>query len=137
MSQPDVSIAAVHQLRRARVLMVGTDARFLRVAGALLAGDGHAVHTSERPSELLELVYRLQTDVVVIDASRSLAQAVHAAASLRALPAPVATILVADKDRIPTLGPPVVAKWGSFDELSARVNSAYDSRSRAMLGNGL
>jgi len=108
------------------VLLVGTDARFLRVAGALLAGEGHVVQTSERLAELLELVYRLQTDVAVIDASGSVPQAARAAASLRALPVPVAAVLVADEDRIPSVGPAVLAKWGCFDELSACVQAAYD-----------
>jgi CheY-like chemotaxis protein len=123
--------AAVHPLRLVRVLLVGTDARFLRVAGALLAGEGHAVQTSERPSELLELVHALQTDVVVIDASSSVGQAARAAASLEALPRPVATVLVADQERIPAVGPTLLAKWGSFDELADRVHGAYDRRCRA------
>ena len=123
--------AAVLNLGRVRVLLVGTDARFLRVAGALLAGEGHAVQTSERPSELLELVHALQTDVVVIDASSSVGQAARAAASLEALPKPVATVLVADEERIPSAGPALLAKWGSFDELSDRVRGAYDWRCRA------
>jgi CheY-like chemotaxis protein len=131
MARPDGDTAAVHTLRRVRVLLVGTDARFLRVAGALLASEGHVVQTSERPSELLELVHRLQTDVAVIDASTSLAQAARAAASLKALPAPVATVLVADQDRIPSVGPVLVAKWGSFQELSEQVHGAYDWRCRA------
>jgi CheY-like chemotaxis protein len=131
MSQPEGATAAIHRLRRVRVLLVGTDARFLRVAGALLAGEGHVVQTSERPTDLLELVYRLQTDVAVIDASASLPQAARAAASLQALPNPVAAVLVADQDRIPSVGPAVVPKWGCFDELAERVHGAYEWRRHA------
>jgi CheY-like chemotaxis protein len=127
-SQREAATAAVHPLRRVRVLLVGTDARFLRVAGALLSGDGHVVQTSERPSDLLELVHRLQPDVAVIDASASVAQATRAAASLWALPVPVATVLVADQERIPSVGPPLVPKWGSFEELAQRVQVACTAK---------
>jgi CheY-like chemotaxis protein len=124
--------ASVLRLHRIRVLLVGTDRRFLRVAGALLASEGHLVNSSERPSDLIELVHQLGTDVAVIDASRSLPEAVRAAASLRALPAPVAAVLVADGDRLAHLGAmELVRKWGSFDELSSRVQEAYTWRCEA------
>jgi CheY-like chemotaxis protein len=131
-SQPDVLPANVLRLHPVRVLLIGSDRRFLRVTGALLASEGHIVESSERASELLELVHRLGTDVAVIDASTSLASAARAAASLRALPAPVATVLVADRDRSSSLaGLSVVYKWGGFDELCGRVEEAYLWRCRA------
>ena len=125
MFQPETHVAAVVRLRRIRVLLVGTDRRFLRVAGALLASEGHLVKSSERPSELIELVYQLRTDVAVIDASGSLPEAVRAAVSLRSLPA-------ADPDRLATLGGlDIVPKWGSFDELRSKVEDAYAWRCQA------
>jgi CheY-like chemotaxis protein len=131
-SQPDVLPANVLRLHPVRVLLVGSDRRFLRVTGALLASEGHIVESSERASELLELVHRLGTDVAVIDASTSLAQAARAAASLRGLPAPVATVLVADRDRGSSLtGLSVVSKWAGFDELCRKVEEAYLWRCRA------
>jgi len=122
----------VLRLHPVRVLLIGSDRRFLRVTGALLASEGHIVESSERPSELLELVHRLRTEVAVIDASTSLARAARAAASLRALPAPVATVLVADRDRSSSLsGLSVVYKWGGFEELCRKVDEAYLWRCRA------
>jgi CheY-like chemotaxis protein len=122
----------VVRLHRVRVLLVGTDRRFLRVAGALLSSEGHVVQSSERPSDLMELVHQLGTDVAVIDASRSLPEAVRASASLRGLPQPVATVLVADRERLAQLsGVAVVRKWGSFDELSSKVEEAYSWRCQA------
>jgi CheY-like chemotaxis protein len=122
----------VVRLHRVRVLLVGTDRRFLRVAGALLSSEGHVVQSSERPSDLMELVHQLGTDVAVIDASRSLPEAVRASASLRGLPEPVATVLVADRERLAQLsGVTVVRKWGSFDELSSKVEEAYTWRCQA------
>jgi CheY-like chemotaxis protein len=115
-----------------RVLLVGNDLRFLRVASALLSSEGHIVSSSERPSELIELVHGLGTDVVVLDATRSLAQAARAAASLRGLPQPVATVLVADRVRLPHLsGLAIVRKWGGFHELSSRVKEAHTWRCQA------
>jgi CheY-like chemotaxis protein len=129
---PPEANGTVVRLHRVRVLLVGTDRRFLRVAGALLASEGHVVQSSERPSDLMELVHQLGTDVAVIDASRSLPEAVRASASLRGLPQPVATVLVADRERLAQLsGVTVVRKWGSFDELSSKVEEAYTWRCQA------
>jgi CheY-like chemotaxis protein len=131
-SQPETQAAGVVRLRRIRVLLVGTDRRFLRVAGALLASEGHLVKSSERPSELIELVHQLRTDVAVIDASGSLAEAVRAAVSLRCLPAAVGSVLVADRNRLAPLGGvEIVPKWGSFDELRSKVEDAYAWRCQA------
>jgi CheY-like chemotaxis protein len=130
-SQPEVN-GGVVPLHRVRVLLVGTDRRFLRVAGALFTSEGHVVRSSERPSDLMELVHQLETEVAVIDVSRSLPEAVRAASSLRALPQPVATVLVADAERLAQLsGVSVVRKWGNFDELSSRVEEAYTWRCQA------
>ena len=130
MAVSDASGAAnVVRLRPARVLLVGTDVRFLRVAAALLSFEGYSVQSCDRPRELLELVYRLRTDVAVIDASRSVGEAARAAASLRALPDPVAAVLVVDQERSsPAAGVPLISKWGQFDELSGRIWDAYEWR---------
>jgi CheY-like chemotaxis protein len=122
----------VVRLQPVRVLLVGSDVRFLRVAAALLSFEGYSVQSCDRPRELLELVYRLRTDVAVIDASRSVGEAARAAASLRALPDPVGSVLVVDQERSsPAAGVPLISKWGQFDELSARIGEAYDWRCRA------
>jgi CheY-like chemotaxis protein len=124
--------AASNVLRLRRVLLVGSDARFLRVAAALLSFEGYSVQSCERPRELLELVHRLRTDVAVIDASRSVGQAARAAASLRALPDPVAAVLVVDQERSSLgAGMPLISKWGRFDELSAGIGQAYEWRCSA------
>jgi CheY-like chemotaxis protein len=132
MSLVEASPATVHRLRPIRVLLMGTDTRFLRVAGALLASEGYSVEACDTPSELLERVYKQRSDVVVIDATASLTHAARAAASLEAMPVPVAAVLVADEERIPSVGAlALVAKWGSFQELSQRVERAYEWRRKA------
>jgi CheY-like chemotaxis protein len=122
----------VVRIQPVRVLLVGTDVRFLRVAAALLSFEGYSVQSCDRPRELLELVYRHRTDVAVIDASRSVGEAARAAASLRALPDPVGAVLVVDQERSsPAAGVPLISKWGQFDELSTRIGQAYEWRCRA------
>jgi CheY-like chemotaxis protein len=119
----------VRRLRPVRVLLVGNDVRFLRVAAALLSFEGYSVQSCERPGDLLEVVHRLRTDVAVIDASRSVGQAARSAASLRALPEPVASVLVVDQERSsPAAGVPLTSKWGQFEELSAQIAEAYEWR---------
>jgi CheY-like chemotaxis protein len=131
-SVPPVELVSADDITRlapVRVLLVGNDTRFLRVASALLAAQGHSVQSSERPGDLLELVHRLGTDVAVIDASASLAHAARSAASLRGLPVPVAAVLVADRERIANAaGLTLVPKWGDFDELLSSVEAAYEWR---------
>lgn len=132
MAISDAQASNVVPLQPVRVLLVGSDLRFLRVAGALLSFEGYSVQSCDRPRELLELVYRLRTDVAVIDASRSVGEAARAAASLRALPVPVAAVLVVDRETTPfAAGVPLISKWGRFDELSARIGEAYEWRRHA------
>jgi CheY-like chemotaxis protein len=121
----------VVRLQPIRVLLVGSDMRFIRVAAALLSFEGYSVQSCERPRELMEWVHRLRTDVVVLDASRSLGEAARAAVSLRALPQPVPAVLVVD-DGGSTLaaGVPLTSKWGRFEDLSTRVGEAYEWRCR-------
>jgi CheY-like chemotaxis protein len=127
----DAPASNVVRLQPVRVLLVGSDLRFLRVAAALLTFEGYSVQSCDRPRELLELVYRHGTDVAVIDASRSVGEAARAAASLRSLPTPVAAVLVVDQERSsPVAGVPLISKWGQFDELSARIGEAYEWRCR-------
>jgi DNA-binding NtrC family response regulator len=119
----------VVRLQPVRVLLVGADMRFTRVAAALLSFEGYSVQSCERLRELMEWVHRLSTDVVVIDASRSLADAARATVSLRMLPQPVPAVLVVDhgSDSV-AAGMPLISKWGRFEELSARVDQAYQWR---------
>ncbi len=132
MAASDAGAPNVFRLRPVRVLLVGSDVRFLRVAAALLSFEGYSVQSCERPRELLELVHRLRPDVAVIDASPSVGQAARVAASLRVLPEPVAAVLVIDQERSsPAAGVPLISKWGCFDELSARVGEAYEWRCTA------
>ena len=119
----------MRRLQPVRVLLVGSDVRFSRVAAALLSFEGYSVQSCEHPGELLEVVHLLRTDVAVIDASRSVGQAARSAASLRALPDPVASVLVVDQEKSsPAAGVPLISKWGRFDELSARIGEAYEWR---------
>jgi DNA-binding response OmpR family regulator len=126
---PELAASNLRRLHPVRVLLVGRDRRFLRAAGAFLFAEGHVVESSGRPSQVLELVHRLNSDVAVIDASGSLGEAARAAASLRALPTPVAAVLVADAERTsPGTGLSLLSKWGGFEELSARIEEAYEWR---------
>lgn len=122
----------VVRLQPVRVLLVGSDLRFIRVAAALLSFEGYSVQSCDRPRELMELVHRLRTDVVVIDATRSLGEAARATVSLRTLPRPVPAVLVVDEGGSSlAAGVPLLSKWGRFEELSARIGEAYDWRCEA------
>ena len=123
-AQEQAGDAEVHRLHPIRVLLVARDRRFLRMAAALLEQRGCTVEATERPSELLPIVRRGRTDVVVVDGSGSLTAAVRAIAAVAALDPPVGGVVVAEgaSRQLGTLR--VLAKWGPFDSLVHEVERA-------------
>lgn len=117
----------VVRLHEPRVLLVGRDRRFLRVASVLLARRGCSVTISGNPETLLEEVGRRRADVVVMDGSDSLRAAARAMAALEAREPPVEVIVVYDDgDAGPLHELRVVPKWGAFDRLADAVVARYD-----------
>lgn len=126
MSRFDQEGVPVTRLRPIRVLLVGRDRRFLRMANVLLSRHGCEVASIERSSELLERVERQRPNVVVLDGSDSLSATARAVAALEALPMPVSTVIVyegAQDDPLRQLR--LLPKWGGFDEIVSEVERVY------------
>jgi uncharacterized membrane protein (UPF0127 family)/CheY-like chemotaxis protein len=100
-----------------RVLLVGADRRFRCVAAALLTRRGYEVTLGDRTANLAELARRDGADVVVLDAGVSLTEAAHGAAQVESLDPPVGVVVVAEESERSLSAMPVLAKWGSFDQL--------------------
>jgi CheY-like chemotaxis protein len=91
-----------------RVLLVGTDRRFRRLAAALLRGRGHEVIPAD-PGPLADAVRRAHAEIVVIDGDDD-----HVVVS-------EAPDLMGARTRI-------LPKWGSFDEIAEAVEELRGSR---------
>jgi hypothetical protein len=104
-----------------RVLILGRDRQFKRMARLLFEQRGSTVRTGADAADAVTLAGRHGIDVVVIDTSDALTPSLRAAAALAALGLPVGVVLVAAEgigvpSRMATL-----PKWGPFDELFAEV----------------
>ncbi len=114
----------VRVLRPIRVLVVSRDRPFVAMARFLLARDGLEAQVSNRPGDLFELV-RQGVDVVVIDATASLANAASAAAELEALYPGIGVIVVCDERGPQARALPVLPKWAALEGLADAARRAY------------
>jgi DNA-binding NtrC family response regulator len=114
----------VRVLRRIRVLVVSRDRPFAAMAKFLLAREGIDAEASSRPGDLFELVRR-RIDVVVIDATGSLANAASAAAELEALYPGIGVVMVTDERGPQARALPVLPKWAALEELAEAARRAY------------
>jgi uncharacterized protein len=112
------------------VLLVGKDRRFRSVTAALLTRRGCTVTLAERIDWASELASLENPDVVVIDVGPSPTAGTREAAKIQTLEPPVGVVLVGEEseDRPPLM--PILAKWESFDELFAAVESARPNPTR-------
>jgi DNA-binding NtrC family response regulator len=118
--------STVRRLHRIRVLIVGRDRRFLRMASLLLARRGCAVDVTDNPDEVFDRVSSRRTDVVVLDGTDSLRAAARAMAALEAHWPPVPVVVVYDDAGDgPVSRLHVVPKWGAFDRLVEAVENSY------------
>jgi DNA-binding NtrC family response regulator len=126
MEQPRVDIQNVRPLRPLRVLVAARDARFNRVAGFLLARRGFDVEILRRPSAVLDTVSPTGFDVVIVDASDSVADAARAVAALEALH-PHITVVVVSDDPADTDGGALrlLPKWTSLETLVANLEAMH------------
>lgn len=112
------------------VFVVSTDRRFREVAAVLLERRGCEVGIGDGTSLLMRRLEREEIEVVVIDASRSLATAARMAAAVQAMSRQVGIVVVEDQPR-PTLPKlHTVPKWGSFPSLFAAIERAYETRAQ-------
>lgn len=97
MEQLHGHIGNVRPLRPLRVVVAGADPRFGRVAGFLLARRGFEVELRRRPSNVLDFLSEKRADIVILDATDSLSEAVRSLAAIEASHPHVTVILVADE----------------------------------------
>lgn len=107
-----------------RVLIVTPDSRFRALASVLLERRGCAVSLGDRLTGVAELAERDAADVVLLDASASLAAAAREAADIEALEPCVPVVMVAEQAAHGVAAMLVLPKWGSFDALYSTIEDA-------------
>lgn len=118
-----------HQAGCARVLLVGRDRRYLTEAGRRLRALDYEVATTCRPSEIIDLVRRLDLNVAVVDGSHYLAAIVRSMAAIDAVGTRLAVLTVVDDALISPLSrPDVMPKWASLDRIDEHVELAFELR---------
>jgi DNA-binding NtrC family response regulator len=111
-----------------RVLLGTGDDRFLRLARFLLTRDQVEVEATKRLTKTVDLVERHHPNVVVIDATDSLADAARAVAALEAIHPHVPLLVVCDGEPPRwTTGLKVTKKWEALETLTDDVRTLADS----------
>jgi len=110
-----------------RVLLGTTDDRFLRLARFLLTRENVEVEATKRLARTVDLVERHQPNVVVIDATGSLADAARTVAAMEALYPQVRVLVVCDGEPPRwTTGLKVTEKWDALETLADDVRLLAD-----------
>jgi uncharacterized membrane protein (UPF0127 family) len=123
------SIASRAEHSGRRLLLVSRDRRFRAVMAALLSARGFTVLMSTRYADLPEAELP-RADVVVVDASESLAEAERDAREAALTAREVAVVFVGDDEGGPrTSAARVIPKWQSFEQLCDEIEAA---RSRTL-----
>jgi uncharacterized protein len=118
----------LERLAPLRVLVVSGDRHFRSVTSMLLSHRGCSVKATAKANRAAEMISRERVDVVVIDAGQSPAIA-RTVAAVSALSQPVGIVIV-DESPARLRRPPVLAKWGPFDDLFAAIENADQERGK-------
>jgi DNA-binding NtrC family response regulator len=134
MENAGVNLDNVRALRRLRVLVATRDRRFLRVAGFLLARGEFDVESTARPRDLLQVLERQPSDIVILDGSESLAEAARCVAAAEALHPHVTVLVVSDDGAAAsTVNLRVFDKWKSFEQLVVGLRELHFGRTMVEL----
>ena len=112
------------------VMVLSTDRRFRELASLLLMRRGCTVTVGADGRKLTERLEHDDTEVVIIDAERSLASAARLAGTIDALGRPVGIVVVNDQAEADLTKFQTVPKWGSFDRLFGAVVQERSRRRR-------
>jgi len=111
-----------------RVLLVGRDRKYLADAADRLRAHGLQVATTCRPSEIADLVNRLDLNTAVVDGSHYLAGTIRSLAAIDVIDTPLAVVTVAEDSLISPLSSDVLPKWRSLTRLAEYVELAFEAR---------
>lgn len=118
--------ADVHRLQPLRVLLAGSDRRFIRVMSFLLSRRGYDIAQSA-PRDTVDAAVRHRSDVVLLELGDSRVIAGRKVAALQALPT-VPTVLVVVEEGDGWNGVSAIRKWMPIEELVEAIEQAMLGR---------
>jgi len=122
-------VESVRPLRPARVVVAGSDTRFLKAVAFLLSHAGCDVVSVRGFGGLLEAAEAHGSHVAVLDGSHGPRAAARAAARLQSLEPPVAVLVLSRDTEAPALRDlTVLPKWDRLEDLANEVNQLYLER---------
>ena len=113
----------VRRLQPLRVLLAGSDRRFIRVTSFLLSQWGYHVAQSS-PRDTIEAAERQRSDVVLLEMGDSRTTAWRRVAALQALPTVPTVVVVLDDGDEPWSIVPSIRKWTPIDEVIRAIEKA-------------
>ena len=119
-SQP--ALTNIRRLQPLRILLAGTDRRFIRVTSFLLSRRGYVV-VSTQPAHVLDAAERHRADVVLLEGSLSRNAAARRVADLASLAAAPAVLVVTDGDTGALNCVSAVEKWTPLETLVAEIEA--------------
>jgi CheY-like chemotaxis protein len=127
-SQP--ALTNIRRLQPLRILLAGTDRRFIRVTSFLLSRRGYVV-VSTQPAHVLDAAERHRADVVLLEGSLSRTAAARRVADLSSLAAAPAVLVVTDGGPGALNGISAVEKWTPLETLVAEIEAVSLQRQPA------
>ncbi len=127
-SQP--ALTNIRRLQPLRILLAGTDRRFIRVTSFLLSRRGYVV-VSTQPAHVLDAAERHRADVVLLEGSLSRTAAARRVADLSSLAAAPAVLVVTEGDPGALNGVSAVEKWTPLETLVVEIEAVSLQRQPA------
>jgi len=110
------ALTNIHRLQPRRVLLAGTDRRFIRVTSFLLTRRGYIV-VSAPPAHVVAAATRHRADVVLLEGTLSRTEAARRVAEISTLAAAPAVVVVTDEADGLWNGISTVEKWMPLGDL--------------------
>jgi CheY-like chemotaxis protein len=122
MTSPQPVLTNIRRLQPLRILLAGTDRRFIRVTSFLLSRRGYVV-VSTQPAHVVDAAARHRADVVLLEGALSRTAAARRVADLSSLAAAPAVVVVTEESPDTWNGISAVEKWTPLENLVAEIEA--------------
>ncbi len=119
-SQP--ALTNIRRLQPLRILLAGTDRRFIRVTSFLLSRRGYVV-VSTQPAHVVDAAAKHRADVVLLEGDVSRAAAARRVAAISSLAAAPAVVVVTEESPEAWDGVAAIEKWTPLEKLVAEIEA--------------
>jgi CheY-like chemotaxis protein len=116
------ALTNIRRLQPLRILLAGTDRRFIRVTAFLLSRRGYVV-VSTQPAHAVDAAERHRADVVLLEGIPSRTAAARRVADISSLATAPAVVVVTDGGPGALNGVSAVEKWTPLEDLVAEIEA--------------